>query len=156
MFDSQRTKIIAASEEGDFDGGEKVNGRKRHITVDTLGCMLLVVVHAANIHDTNGSMEVASRAFDEYPMIGKLCGDDGYRDTFVDYIALEFQIDVDILSRIKPVFEILPKRWIVERTLAWLSNSGCLLKDYEISISSQEAFIMIFHARVLLQRLVAQ
>ena len=99
-------------------------------------------------------MRVASRAFDSYPTIEKFCGDEGYRGTFVDYINWEFELEVDISSRIKPEFEVLPKRWIVERTFAWLGNSRRLSKDYEISVASEEAFIMISHSRTLLRRLV--
>ena len=133
--------------------GKKVKGRKRHIVVDTMGNLLGVVVHAANIHDTKGGIKVASRAFDSYPTIERFCGDEGYRGTFVDYIDWEFELEVDISSRIKPEFEVLPKRWIVERTFAWLGNSRRLSKDYEISTQSEEAFIMISHSRLLLRRL---
>jgi len=133
--------------------GKKVKGRKRHIVVDTMGNLLGVVVHAANIHDTKGGMKVASRAFDSYPSIEKFCGDEGYRGTFVDYIGWEFELEVDISSRLKPEFEVLPKRWIVERTFAWLGNSRRLSKDYEFSTLSEEAFIMISHSRTLLRRL---
>ena len=133
--------------------GKKVKGRKRHIVVDTLGCLLSAEVHAANIHDTKGGITAAIRAVDKYPSIEKFCGDDGYRGTFVDYAALDFQQEVDISSRIKPVFEVIPKRWAVERTFAWLGNSRRLSKDYEILVASQEAFIMISHSRMLLRRL---
>jgi transposase len=112
-----------------------------------------VEVHAANIHDTKGGIEAACRAIDKYPTIEKFCGDDGYRGTFVEYVAWDFQQEVDISSRITPKFEVLPKRWIVERTFAWLGNSRRLSKDYEISVASQEAFIMISHSRILLRRL---
>ena len=133
---------------------KKVKGRKRHIVVDTMGNLLSVVVHAANIHDTKGGMRVAARAFDSYPTIKKFCGDEGYRGTFVEYVGWEFDdVGVDISSRIKPEFEVLPKRWIVERTFAWLGNSRRLSKDYEISVASAEAFVMIAHSRMLLRKL---
>ena len=100
---------------------KKVKGRKRHIVVDTLGCLLAIVVHAANKHDTKGGILVAGRAFDKYPTIEKFCGDEGYRGAFVEYIRWDFDdVGVDISTRIKPEFEILPKRWIVERTFAWV------------------------------------
>ena len=118
-----------------------------------MGNLLGVVVHAANIHDTKGGMLAASRAFDSYPSIKKFCGDEGYRGAFVDYIDWEFDLEVDISSRIKPEFEVLPKRWIVERTFAWMGNSRRLSKDYEISTLSEEAFVMISHSRLLLRRL---
>jgi putative transposase len=135
--------------------GKKVKGRKRHIVVDIMGNLLSVVVHAANIHDTKGGMRAASRAFDSYPTIEKFCGGEGYRGSFVDYIGWEFELDVDISSRIRPEFEVLPKRWIVERTLAWMGNSRRLSKDYEISTTSAEAFVMISHSRLLRRRIAS-
>ena len=132
---------------------KKVKGRKRHIVVDTLGCLLTVAVHAANIHDTKGGIEVADKAIDKYPTIERLCGDEGYRGTFVEYFGWQYDdVGVDISKRIKPEFEVLPKRWVVERTFAWMGNSRRLSKDYEFSIESEEAFVFILHSRVLLRR----
>ena len=90
--------------------GKKVKGRKRHIVTDTMGCLLSVVVHAANIHDTKGGVKAASRAFDKYPTIEKFCGDEGYRGTFVDYIDWEFGLEVDISARISPRFRSHAKK----------------------------------------------
>ena len=133
--------------------GKKVKGRKRHIVVDTMGCLLSVVVHAANIHDTKGGMLAAARAFDKYPTIRKFCGDEGYCGTFVDYVGWEFDdVGVDISKRIKPGFEILPKRWIVERTFAWMGNSRRLSKDFEISVDSAENMCIISNLHTLLKR----
>ena len=133
---------------------KKVKGRKRHIVVDILGCILAVDVHAANIHDTKGGTKVAAEAFDKYPSIEKFCGDEGYRGTFVDYVGWEFdEVSVDISKRINPGFEVQPKRWIVERTFAWLGNYRRLSKDYEVSTASEEAFIRISHFHTLLRRL---
>ena len=133
--------------------GKKVKGRKRHIVVDTLGCLLAVVVHAANIHDTKGGMLVAARAFDKYPTIKKFCGDEGYCGTFVEYVEWEFDdVGVDISKRINPGFEVLPKRWIVERTFAWMGNSRRLAKDCEISTNSAENMAIISNMHTLLKR----
>ena len=132
---------------------KKVKGRKRHIVDDTLGCLLAIVVHAANIHDTKGGMQVAARAFDKYPTIEKFCGDEGYLGTFVDYCDWEFDdVGVDISKRIKPGFEILPKRWIVERTFAWMGNSRRLAKDVEITVDSAENMAIISNMHTLLKR----
>ena len=153
IIDSQSVKTIGAGEGRGIDGGKKIKGRKRHIMVDIMGNLLAAVVHAANINDTKGGMEVASRAFDKYPTIERFCGDEGYRGTFVDYIDWEFDLGVDIFERVTSKFVLLPKRWVVERTFAWLGNYRRLSKDYEITIESAEPFVMISHSRVLLRRL---
>ena len=133
--------------------GKKIKGRKRHIVVDTQGNLLSVEVHAANIHDTKGGITAACRAIDKYPTIEKFCGDDGYRGTFVEYAAWDFQQEVDISSRIKPTFEVIAKRWIVERTFAWMGNSRRLSKDCEISTNSAENMAIISNMHTLLKRI---
>ena len=131
-----------------------MKGRKRHIVTDIMGNILSVVVHAANIHDTKAGCNPAAKAYDKYPTIEKFCGDGGYLGTFVAYVGWDFDdVGVDISKRINPGFEILPKRWVVERTLAWLGNSRRLSKDYEITTTSEEAFVMISHLHTLLRRL---
>ena len=143
LIDSQSVKTIYASEARGFDGGKKVKGRKRHIITDTMGNILAVKVHAANIHDTVAGIGPARRAYEQYPTLKKFCGDEGYRATFEVDVYWEFVLDVDISERIKPTFEVLPKRWIVERTFAWLGNYRRLSKDYEISIESAETMVII-------------
>jgi len=122
--------------------------------VDVLGCLLSVVVHAANIHDTKGGISTAKRAYERYPFIQKFCADAGYRGTFVSDMKEQFHLDVDLSEKIKPhQWETLPWRWVVERTLSWLNHSRRLSKDYEISISSAESMVKIAHFHTLLKRL---
>jgi len=133
--------------------GKKVKGRKRHIVVDIMGNVLAIVVHAANIHDTKGGYRPATMAFDKYPTIQKFCGDEGYRGFFVDYVGWDFDdVGVDISERISPVFEVLPKRWIVERTFSWVNHSRRLSKDFDISALHEENMFMISHLHSLLKR----
>jgi putative transposase len=120
-----------------------------------MGNMLSVVVHAANIHDTKSGINPAKLAYEKYPTIEAFCGDDGYRKSFEENVLAQLGLRVDIVSRASPSFQILPKRWIVERTLSWFGNSRRLSKDYEITTESEEAFIMISHSRVLLRRFAA-
>ncbi|MDE7218143.1 MAG: IS5 family transposase, partial [Oscillospiraceae bacterium] len=153
IIDSQSVKTVAASEERGIDG-EKTKVRKRHIVVDVLGCLLSVVVHAANIHDTKGGISTARRAYERYPSIQKFCADAGYRGTFVSDLKEKLDLDVDISEKIKPhQWEILPWRWVVERTLSWLDHSRRLSKDYEISVSSAETMVKISNLHTLLKRL---
>jgi transposase len=133
--------------------GKKTKGRKRHIVTDVMGNMLAVSVHAANIHDTVFGIIPAMMAHDAYSTIEKFCGDEGYRKTFESEVLSELGLFVDISKRIKPEFEVLPKRWVVERTLSWLGNSRRLSKDYEIRTYYSEAMVQISHLHTLLKRL---
>ena len=120
--------------------------------MDTMGNLLAVVVHAANIHDTKSGIWAARDAFEKYPSIQRFCGDAGYRKTFEQDVFCELGLGVDISVRIRPKWEILPKRWIVERSLAWLNNSRRLSMDYEISVRSAQAVCIIAACRTLLKR----
>ena len=91
-----------------------------------------------------------------YPSIKGFCGDAGYRKTFETEVAKELGLSVDISERIKPIFEVLPKRWVVERTLGWLIHSRQLSKDYEIRICYAEAVVHISHLHTLLKRICEQ
>jgi len=133
--------------------GKKVKGRKRHIVTDTLGHLLHVKVHAANEHDTMAGCFVFEEALEKYPSLLGVCADAGYRGTFVDYVQLFLTSLVEIVERLPAGWTVLPKRWIVERTLAWLNPFRRLSKDYEITTTSEEAFVTLAHARLLLRRL---
>jgi putative transposase len=117
-----------------------------------MGNLLAIKVHAANIHDTKAGIEPAKKATLKYPTIKGFCADAGYRKTFVALVILILGLFVDISERIKPGFEILPKRWVVERTFAWANHSRRLSKDYEIKTSHSENIFMISHLATLLKR----
>ena len=119
-----------------------------------MGNLLVVKVHAANIHDTMSGCHIYQAVKMKYPRIEGVCVDAGYKGTFVDFVTVKYSNTVDISEKIKPKeWEILPKRWVVERTFAWMSNSRRLSKDYEITTDSAEAFVMISHLHTLLRRL---
>ena len=118
-----------------------------------MGNLLAVVVHAANIHDTKSGINPAKQAYEKYPTIRKFCGDEGYRKSFVEAVKELLGLEVDISARIKPEWEVFPKRWVVERTFSWLNHSRRLSKDYEILTSSEEAMVQISHLHTLLRRL---
>jgi hypothetical protein len=153
IIDSQSAKTAAAGEERGFDGGKKIKGRKRRIVAGIMGNLLAAVVHAANIHDTKSGIDPAVIAFEKYPAIKKFCGDGGYRKSFIEDVKYNLGLDVDISERIKPRFEVIPKRWVVERTFSWLNNSRRLSKDYEINVWSEITMIVISHLHTLLRRL---
>jgi len=118
-----------------------------------MGNLLHVEVHAANIHDTKSGESILKGALDKYPSIEGVSADAGYRKTFEE-AARNLGKIVHISERINPKeWVVLPKRWVVERTLAWLNNSRRLSKDYEISINSAENMVIISHFATLLRRL---
>ena len=121
---------------------------------DTSGCLLAVKVHRANLHDTKAGIFPAIKAYRLYPTIQAICADAGYRKTFVANVETVLGLQVDISPKIKAVgFQVIPKRWVVERTLAWLGNSRRLDKDLEKTVTSQEAMIKISHIHTLIKRL---
>jgi transposase len=118
-----------------------------------MGNILAIVVHAANIHDTIAGAYPVALAYSKYPTLEGICGDQGYCGTFKKIIE-GFGLKCDIVEKITPKgWQILPKRWRVERTFAWFGNSRRLSKDYEIKTHYAEAVAMISHIHTLLKRL---
>ena len=93
-----------------------------------MGNLLAVVVHAANIHDTKSGILAAGKAFEKHPTIQRFCADAGYRKTFEQDVSQELGLGVDIVARTETGWQVLPKRWIVERSLAGINNSRRLSK----------------------------
>ena len=154
MIDSQSVTPISASEARGIDGGKKTKGRKRHIVVDTLGQLIQVVVHAANVHDTKGGCDVLRAAYDKCPSLAGFSGDAGYRGTAVNFVEETLQLKLDISKKIKDCFAVLPMRWVVERTFAWLGNYRRLSKDYEILTHTAENMVRIAMLRITLAKCV--
>jgi putative transposase len=127
---------------------KKIKGRKRHIVVDTMGNLLAITVHAANIHDTKSGINPAKKAYEKHKSILKFCDNDGYRKSFEEAVREMLGLGVDISRRIKPKFEVLPLRWKVERTFSWANHSRRLSKDYEIKTTHAEN-ILCFHTFIL-------
>ena len=118
-----------------------------------MGNLLFVKVHAANIHDTVSGGDVFAGALSKYPSIQGVCADAGYRKTFENAV-ISMGKTIAISEKIKPKeWAILPRRWIVERTLSWFNHSRRLSKDYEISAASEETMVIISHFATLLSRL---
>jgi putative transposase len=154
IIDSQSVKTVSSSEERGFDGGKKIKGRKRHIVVDTLGQLITVLVHAANIHDTVAGCDVLRRARAKFPSIAAFSGDAGYRGTAVKFAEDTLGVKLHISKKIKDVFAVLPMRWIVERTFAWLGNYRRLSKDYEILRLNAENAVRIAMLRITVAKCV--
>lgn len=134
-------------------GEKKVKGRKRHIVTDTQGHLLHIKVHAANIHDTVSGCSVFESALSKYPTLKGVCADAGYRKTMEEFVKIVCNKSIEISARITPGWAVLAKRWVVERTFAWLNHFRRLSKDYEIAVKSAENLIMIAHSMILIKRL---
>jgi len=154
IIDSQSVKTQYGSEERGIDGGKKVKGHKRHIVVDSLGNLLHVQVHAANIHDTKAGCKVFKETQKKWPSIEAYSGDAGYSGTAVNYVEQVLQLKLHISKKIKDDFAVLPKRWIVERTLAWMGNFRRLAKDFEILVERAENLIQIAMMKITLAQCV--
>ena len=120
--------------------------------VDILGCLLHVQVHAANIYGTKAADEVMFRAADSYPSLKAFSGDAGYRSSAVTYAQEQLGRTLYISEKIKGEFAVLPKRWVVERTFAWLGKFRRLAKDYEILTASAENMVRITMLKITLAK----
>lgn len=146
IIDSQSVKN---SERGvpdkGYDGNKKVKGRKRHIVVDTMGILMCVVVTAANVHDSVAAERVFKRLAGKYPRLKRILADGGYAgDRLVRLAQAELGVELDVVTRRdEAAFKVIPKRWIVERSISWLMWSRRLCKDYEMNIESSEAWVLV-------------
>jgi putative transposase len=123
--------------------------------VDTLGLVLAVVVHAANVQDRDGAKLVLAKLLECFPRLRHLWADGGYAGKLVDWVHETCGWVLEIVKRNDTAvgFQVLPKRWIVERTFAWLGRYRRLSKDYEATPESSEAWVMIAMIHLMVRRL---
>ena len=151
IVDSQSVKTGPdAREMVGFDAGKKVKGRKRHIVVDTLGMILTATVHSADVQDRDGLKLACKGLIERFPFIEKLCADGGYQGPIAQGNS---PLPLEIIKRNQTAFEVLPKRWIVERTLAWLGINRRLSKDFERFAKTAETFIQTAMIKLMSRRL---
>ncbi|WP_267383251.1 IS5 family transposase [Sphingomonas sp. GC_Shp_2] len=155
IIDSQSVKTTEAGGPRGYDAGKKIKGRKRHIVTDTLGNMLDALVRPADIQDRDGAPELIERCRDAYPLIARLFADGGYAGQKLEAaIAHLGRLAVEIVKRSDVrCFVVLPRRWVVERTIAWLNRCRRLAKDWEATIASSEAWLVIASIRRMTRRL---
>ena len=156
VIDSQSVKTTGSGGISDFDAGKRVKGRKRHILVDTIGLMFGLVVHGADIQDRDGAPAVLKSIRHACPRLRHVFADSAYGGPKLrDAIKHLGDWTIEIVKRSDKAkgFEVLPRRWVVERTFAWLGRCRGLAKDWEKSIASSEAWIHIAHIRLTSRRL---
>ena len=179
---SVKTTGVGGEQRG-FDGGKKVRGRKRHILVDTEGLLVEARVHSARVPDQDGIRHLLDPARDRLPRLSYLWADAGYRGRGKEWAEEALGVEVEIVNRSpkpppekvlkiwarewfkegkkvdlkklpeRPAFENLPRRWVAERTFAWISHSRRMAKDHERLCSTGEAFIHWAMARLMARRL---
>ena len=154
-LDSQSVKTSANRGVRGYDNGNKVNGRKRHLLVDTLGLLITVVVTAASVSDADGARQVFRRMGGPGKKLRKIWVDGMYRGQLLEWVAehLWFRLEPVMRPEGQKGFLLLPRRWVVERTFAWLTQCRRLSKDYEVLPATSEALIYLAMTRVMLRRL---
>jgi transposase len=170
-------------EQRGFDGGKKVRGRKRHLLVDTEGLVVEARVHSAKVPDQDGIKRLLEPARSRLPRLSYLWADAGYRGRGKEWAERALGVEVEVVNRSpkpppekvlrvwarewfkeggemdlsklpkRPGFEVLPRRWVAERTFAWISHNRRMAKDYEWLCSTSEAFIHAAMTRLMVKRL---
>jgi len=155
IIDSQSVKTTEMGGPRGYDAGKKVNGRKRHIVVDTLGLLLLVMVHRADIQDRDGACALLQKLSEVMTRLQLVWADGGYAGFLVTWAKRVYNWTLEIVKRSDAMqgFVVLPRRWVVERTFAWLCRNRRLSKDYEKLPTSSETVVYLASIRLLIRRL---
>ena len=154
IIDAQSVKnTLVSSQERGFDAGKKIKGIKRHIIVDTLGLVLAVVIQSASVQDRDGAVDVVNKLCESWRKVVKIFADGGYRGQLIKTIKTKFKIELEIIKRNEQhTFKILPKRWIVERTFAWIDTNRRNSKNYERLSNTSVAMVHLSAIRIMLKR----
>ena len=159
IIDSQSAKSAEGGEEIGFDGGKRVKGRKRNLITDTIGLVVLAKVTAANVQDVHAGKQILEELKKRAELITrlqKLFADGGYRGELLNWVKEELHAEMEIVLKLgeQKGFQVLPKRWVIERTNAWVSRNRRMARDYERLSETSESFIYILMIRLGLRRLV--
>lgn len=156
VIDSQSVKTTEAGGVSGYDAGKRTKGRKRHFVVDTLGLMVEIVVHGADVQDRDGEPHVLAAIRRRWPWLRHVFADGGYSGPKLRK-ALKgkggWTLEIVKRSDASKDFEVRPRRCVVERTFSWLGRCRRLVKDWEASIASSESWANVAHIRMLTRRL---
>ncbi|MFG1792992.1 IS5 family transposase [Nocardia sp. NPDC049149] len=155
IIDSQSVRAadtVPAASRG-WDNGKKVGGRKRHIATDTMGLLLAVVVTAASTQDRDGAVPLLARLRERFSTITPTWADAGDAGRLVRWADQVLNLSVTIVKRADPGFVVLPRRWVVERTLAWISKHRRCVRDYETRPEHHESMVYIATIMTMSRRL---
>lgn len=155
VIDSQSVKTTESGGISGYDAGKKVKGRKRHILTDTCGFLIFILVHAADIQDRDGAVDVLAAIRHRFPWLRHVFADGGYAgEKLREALTGLGTWTVEIIKRSNTAkgFEVLPRRWVVERAFAWLGRCRRLAKDWEKSIENSTAWTLIASIRMLTRR----
>jgi transposase len=157
ILDSQSVKSDGHGGAVGYDAGKKIKGRKRHLLVDTLGLVLGVIVTPADCPERDGAQLVLQQVGGWFKRLRKLWVDGGYSgENFAEWVRAHWpRLEVEVVKRAATTsgFEVLPRRWIVERTFGWLMRHRRLVRDYERTAASAESWIHLAMIRIQLRRL---
>lgn len=159
VIDSQSVKganTVGKDSRG-YDAGKKINGRKRFVAVDIIGMLLVVLVRAASVQDRDGARPLLVRLFFGFPRIRHVFADQGFAGKLVEWAKRVLKTTLEIVRRDadQKGFKVLPKRWVVERTLGWLMTSRRLCRDYERRPENSESFAYWTMIRIMARRIAA-
>ena len=156
VIDSQSVKTTEAGGPRGFDAGKKIKGRKRHIVTDTGGLLVTAQVHPADIQDRDGAVPLLAEVGKLFLWLRHVFADGAYAaDKLKVALAAMGKWTIEIIKRSVTAkgFVLLPRRWVVERTLAWLNCNRRLAKDFEATLESAKAWIYIASVKLLSRRL---